>query len=63
MESRLKVLISAIKHVIKNERGIVVTWLICVTLLGLYGEGPQANSAMQIMTLFLGGYILFIGRQ
>lgn len=37
---------------------VVIVWMVCVTVLGIYGEGPIARSAMNLFAIG-GGVILF----
>lgn len=36
---------------------VMCIWCICITALGLYGEGQQAESAMSILAFF-GGMVM-----
>ncbi len=38
---------------------MVIVWLVCITLLGLYGEGQMASAAFALLALF-GGVILAV---
>ncbi|WP_333804392.1 hypothetical protein [Sulfurospirillum sp.] len=36
---------------------VMTVWCICITLLGLYGDGELANSAIKILSFF-GGMVM-----
>ena len=42
---------------------VIIVWLICSTVLGIWGNGPQAKNAMLLMFFAGGGIIISLSRK
>jgi hypothetical protein len=42
---------------------VLITWIACVTLLGLFGTGPLAKTAIGILSVVGGALVAVLGSQ
>ena len=36
----------------RGPAAVLITWIICITLVGLFGSGPVATSVVSVLSLF-----------